>query len=172
MSLASDRDRTRHPGARDRPHDPLGRPRDLSKPLPAALSWAVLLAFAAASAIAYVVLDLPWWLPALYAVTSILAFAAYGLDKRAARRNGQRVSEQALLTLGLVGGWPGALVAQQVFRHKTRKRTFRRAFWRTVVLNVLLVAAFLTLATLRGWDLEPAWLTDLPGQWAQLLKQI
>ena len=98
--------------------------------------------------------------------------AAYGLDKRAARRNGQRTSEGALLSLGVLCGWPGALVAQQVFRHKTRKRTFRRAFWRTIVLNVILLATFLALATLRGWDLEPAWLTDLPGQWVQLLTQL
>lgn len=146
-----------------RPSSAAERPRDLSKPLPAALSWGVLVAFVAAFAVAYVVLDLPWWLPALYSVLSVIAFAAYGLDKRAARRDRPRTSEQNLLTLGLLGGWPGALVAQQVFRHKTRKRTFRRAFWRTVVLNMLLLGAFLTLATIRGWDLEPDWLIGLPG---------
>ena len=46
---------------------------------------------------------------------------------------------------GFVGGWPGALVAQQLFRHKTRKRSFRRAFWITVVVNVLVLAAFIGL---------------------------
>src|SRR5690606_22638531 len=104
-------------------------------------------------AVAYVVLDLPWWMPALYAVMSLLAFAAYGLDKSAARRAGQRVSEQTLLALGLLCGWPGAVIAQQLFRHKTRKRSFRRAFWRTVVLNLLLLGSFVALARLRGWDL-------------------
>ncbi|WP_345802260.1 DUF1294 domain-containing protein [Microbacterium sp. AZCO] len=117
------------------------RARDLSVPLPAALSWTVLVVFVAALAVAYVVLALPWWLPAAYAVLSVVAFAAYALDKRAARRAAPRTSEQALLTLGLLGGWPGALVAQQVFRHKTRKRTFRRAFWTTVVVNVLALGA-------------------------------
>ena len=141
--------------------DALPRPRDLSRPLPAALSWTVLIAFVVAVAIAVVMLALPWWLPTLYAVLSVVAFAAYGLDKSAARREGQRVSEQTLLALGLLGGWPGSLVAQQLFRHKTRKRSFRRAFWRTVVLNVLLLGAFLTLATLRGWDLAPDWLPTL-----------
>jgi uncharacterized membrane protein YsdA (DUF1294 family) len=136
--------------------------RDLSRPLPTALSWTVLLAFAAAFAIAFAALELPWWIPALYAVMSLLAFTAYGLDKSAARRNAPRTSEQTLLALGLLGGWPGAVIAQQAFRHKTRKRSFRRAFWRTVVLNIVLLAALLTLTTMRGWDLEPDWLTSLP----------
>ncbi|MDY0910051.1 DUF1294 domain-containing protein [Microbacterium sp. CFBP9034] len=138
-----------------------GSDRDLSRPLPAALSWTVLIAFVAAFALTILILGLPWWMPALYAVLSLIAFAAYGLDKSAARRDAPRTSEQTLLALGLLGGWPGALIAQQVFRHKTRKRSFRRAFWRTVVLNVLLLGTFIALATLRGWDLEPTWLGDL-----------
>lgn len=136
------------PNARSRA--PLTTPerpgRDLSRPLPAALSWTVLLVFAAALAAAFVVLDLPWWLPALYGAMSILAFGAYGLDKSAARRGSPRVSEQTLLLLGLVGGWPGALVAQQLFRHKTRKRSFRRVFWATVVVNILALAGYVFLA--------------------------
>ena len=119
--------------------------RDLSKPLPAALSWTTLIVFAAAFAAAYVVFELAWWVPALYGAASIVAFAAYGIDKAAARRQANRISEQTLLFLGLVGGWPGALVAQQVFRHKTRKRSFRRAFWGTVGVNVLALAAYVYL---------------------------
>lgn len=155
------------PGQR-RHAEPPERPRDLSAPLPSSLSWGVVIAFAAAFALAYVVLDLPWWIPALYGVLSLVTFAAYGLDKRAARRSAPRTSEQNLLTLGALGGWPGALVAQQTFRHKTRKRSFRRAFWTTVVVNILVLAALLTIATLQGWDLEPGWLSELPG----LLRQI
>ncbi|MFB7890757.1 DUF1294 domain-containing protein [Microbacterium sp. NPDC056044] len=132
-----------------RPRAPLAttqRPdRDLSKPLPAALSWITLIVFAAAFAGAYVVFDLAWWVPALYGAASIVAFAAYGIDKAAARRQADRISEQTLLVLGLVGGWPGALVAQQAFRHKTRKRSFRRAFWGTVGVNVLALAAYVYL---------------------------
>jgi uncharacterized membrane protein YsdA (DUF1294 family) len=57
------------------------------------------------------------------------------------------MSEHSLLTIGLAGGWPGALAAQQLFRHKTRKRTFRRAFWTTVVVNVLALAALVIAIT-------------------------
>jgi uncharacterized membrane protein YsdA (DUF1294 family) len=49
--------------------------------------------------------------------------------------------------LGLIGGWPGAIVAQQLLRHKTSKASFRLAFWATVVLNI---AAFLLLVSLQG----------------------
>jgi len=133
------------------------RERDLSRPLPAALSWSVLVGFVAAFAIAYVVLALPWWMPALIGVMSVIAFAAYGIDKAAARRGAQRVSEQTLLALGFLGGWPGAIVAQQLFRHKTRKRAFRRRFWASVVLSLLTLAVIIGLAVTQGWSLALPW---------------
>jgi uncharacterized membrane protein YsdA (DUF1294 family) len=76
---------------------------------------------------------------ALYAAASVLCFVAYGLDKRAAARGAQRTPERTLLLLGLFGGWPGGLVAQQVFRHKTVKASFLAKFWVTVLLNLALL---------------------------------
>jgi hypothetical protein len=38
--------------------------------------------------------------------------------------------------LSLCCGWPGALVAQQAFRHKSKKESFRFVFWITVILNM------------------------------------
>jgi uncharacterized membrane protein YsdA (DUF1294 family)/cold shock CspA family protein len=72
-----------------------------------------------------------------YFAMSLLAFLAYALDKTAAVRRGPRVSERLLLTLGLLGGWPGALLAQKLLRHKTSKVSFRNAFVFTVVLNII-----------------------------------
>jgi uncharacterized membrane protein YsdA (DUF1294 family) len=46
--------------------------------------------------------------------------------------------------LGVVGGWPGAIVAQQMLRHKTQKASFRSAFWGSVVINVIVVVVFAT----------------------------
>jgi uncharacterized membrane protein YsdA (DUF1294 family) len=43
--------------------------------------------------------------------------------------------------LGLAGGWPGAIVAQQIYRHKSNKAAFRSEFWRSVVVNVLAFVA-------------------------------
>jgi uncharacterized membrane protein YsdA (DUF1294 family) len=138
----------------DRSRPATDRPRDLSPPLPATLSWSALVAFVVVLAVAFAVLDLPWWIPVLYVVMSVVAFAAYGIDKAAARGARQRISEQTLLMLGLFGGWPGALIAQQLFRHKTRKRSFRRAFWGTVVINVAAISGLVTFSMLNGVTLD------------------
>jgi uncharacterized membrane protein YsdA (DUF1294 family) len=75
----------------------------------------------------------------LVAVTSLATFAAYGFDKRRASTGGRRVPERTLLVLAFLGGWPGAVLAQRQFRHKTRKVSFRIALWAVVVLHVVLV---------------------------------
>lgn len=75
-------------------------------------------------------------LAALYGLGSLLSFMLYGLDKQAARRGRRRVPEALLHWLALWGGWPGAWLAQQQFRHKTRKPAFRRLFWLSLVGNL------------------------------------
>jgi len=77
---------------------------------------------------------------ALLLLLNGVTIVAYALDKRAARRRAPRIPERTLLALGLLGGWPGAVVAQRSLRHKTRKASFRHAFALTVVLNVAVVA--------------------------------
>lgn len=149
----------------DRSRSTTDRPRDLSRPLPSALSWSVLCAFVVVLSVASIAFELPWWMPALYVVLSIVAFAAYGIDKAAARRDRHRTSEKTLLALGLFGGWPGSLVAQQVFRHKTRKRSFRRAFWGTVVINIAGFVGLVAVASLNGVSLE----LPLGTLWSQLV---
>lgn len=72
----------------------------------------------------------------LYCGVSFITLLTYGYDKFAAESRSWRVSESTLLLLGLLGGWPGAIVAQQGFRHKTCKLSFRRQFWATVVVNM------------------------------------
>jgi uncharacterized membrane protein YsdA (DUF1294 family) len=59
----------------------------------------------------------------------------YAFDKSAAANNRWRTPENTLHFVGFLGGWPGALVAQDVFRHKSRKAEFQYVFWLTVVLN-------------------------------------
>lgn len=71
-----------------------------------------------------------------YAIASIVTFAVYAADKSAARRRAWRTRESTLHLLALAGGWPGALVAQKVLRHKSAKAGFRKVFWVTVFLNV------------------------------------
>ncbi len=88
-------------------------------------------------------LALPWLL-GWYIVLSVLAFAMYGADKSAAIHGRRRTSEAGLHIVSLLGGWPGALVAQQVFRHKTRKVSFQVTYWITVMLNIGLLVMLLS----------------------------
>ena len=111
-------------------------------PIAAAIMVGVV--FAAALIFVQVLFELPNWVLWLYAIASVITFVAYAIDKRAARRNTWRVEEGTLLVLGLLGGWPGALLAQETLRHKTLKKPFRAAFWVTVVINVLLMGTAAT----------------------------
>ncbi|MGN2413252.1 DUF1294 domain-containing protein [Pseudomonas syringae] len=86
---------------------------------------------------------------------SLLAFVLYRRDKRQAGIGGQRTPENVLHTLELLGGWPGALLAQQVFRHKTRKVSFQVVFWLIVVVHQALWVDWLFLGR-RLWQMVPA----------------
>lgn len=79
--------------------------------------------------------QLPFVVLALYVVFSVISFFVYRHDKSAAQQNQWRTGEGTLILLGVLGGWPGAFVAQQFFHHKTKKRSFQLAFWVTVLLN-------------------------------------
>jgi uncharacterized membrane protein YsdA (DUF1294 family) len=75
------------------------------------------------------------------AVMSCVCFAVYGLDKRQAATGGRRVPERTLHLLAFLGGWPGALLGQRQFRHKTKKVLFRIVFWFVVVLHLSIAGA-------------------------------
>lgn len=72
-----------------------------------------------------------------YAGLSILTFAIYAKDKSAAVDGDQRTPEKTLQTLALLGGWPGGLIAQQLLRHKSSKRSFLAVFWFSVIANLV-----------------------------------
>jgi uncharacterized membrane protein YsdA (DUF1294 family)/cold shock CspA family protein len=81
----------------------------------------------------------------LYLGLSAITFIAYATDKSAARNGQRRTPEAHLHLLALIGGWPGALVAQQVLRHKSKKESFRAVFCWTVAIN----------CSALGWLLSP-----------------
>jgi uncharacterized membrane protein YsdA (DUF1294 family) len=74
---------------------------------------------------------------AIYLVASVVTFVAYGWDKLKAARGGWRVKEQTLHFMELLCGWPGALVGQQLFKHKRSKRSYMGWFWAIVALHVV-----------------------------------
>jgi uncharacterized membrane protein YsdA (DUF1294 family)/cold shock CspA family protein len=90
--------------------------------------------------------DLPVTLLITYGLFSGVTFLMYGIDKSAAEQGRWRTSESTLHTIALVGGWPGALVARRVFRHKTTKQPFRTVFWFTVIANCAALAWFVSEA--------------------------
>jgi len=116
------------------------RKRQESSRLPRALAFGFL-AFTGGAVLAT---ELPWIVPAAYLAASTASYLFYWLDKAAARAGGRRVPESTLHLLAIVGGWPGALVAQQQHRHKTRKREFRIVFWFTVLGNIALLLYLMT----------------------------
>ena len=132
----------RHAGQRIQPQrQPSRLPR-------AAIGAAALLGLIGATALGLV----PPVLTGAYFVLSVVSYAMYGLDKAAAKRDARRTPENSLHLADLLGGWPGALIAQQQFRHKTIKQPFQVVFWVTVILNIagtwwLLSSGFLSELT-------------------------
>lgn len=91
----------------------------------------------------------PAAVPLVYAVLSVVAALLHADDKAAARSGRRRTPESTLHLVGLLGGWPGALVAMRRLRHKTAKASFQATFWITVVVN----GAALTVLVVSGTTL-------------------
>lgn len=99
-------------------------------------SYLAIAAFVAVYLLAAVFWSVPIWCAALYLAASLICHVFYAIDKANAVAGRWRISENMLLLLGLAGGWPGAIIAQQVLRHKTRKIAFLAPFWLSVVANI------------------------------------
>jgi len=78
---------------------------------------------------------IPLTLIELYAAMSIITFLIYAKDKKAAQSDAWRTPESTLHTLSLLGGWPGAAVAQSFLRHKSNKAAFKVTHWLMVLAN-------------------------------------
>lgn len=74
--------------------------------------------------------------PVAFLVVSAFTYFLYYKDKSAAGRGVWRTPETTLHMMSLMCGWPGAIIAQQTLRHKTRKKRFQLVFWLTVLVNV------------------------------------
>ena len=96
----------------------------------------LLLALAAIGSLLTLHSTLMWFL-----LANLLTLIIYGADKMAARKAWRRVPESTLLVFGIVGGWPGAIVGQQLFRHKTQKQPFKSYFFISVVVSIAMMAA-------------------------------
>ena len=70
---------------------------------------------------------------------NLVPFAAYGIDKRAARRGQRRIPEKTLLLMAALFGAAGSLSAMLLFRHKTKKKKF------TILVPLFLLAQLFLL---------------------------
>ena len=89
------------------------------------------------------------------AVISGITYLAYGWDKQQARENLWRMPEAKLHVMELLGGWPGAFLAQRRLRHKCSKVSYQVVFW--LIVLAYQVAAF---DSLQEWR----WLRATCGQ--------
>jgi uncharacterized membrane protein YsdA (DUF1294 family)/cold shock CspA family protein len=85
-----------------------------------------------------------------YLAMSSVATFLYGFDKSAAERGRRRTPESTLHLVALLGGWPGALLSQGMFRHKASKAAFQAGFWLTVLGNCALLAWLLRSGAMVG----------------------
>jgi uncharacterized membrane protein YsdA (DUF1294 family)/cold shock CspA family protein len=97
----------------------------------------LVLCFAGALGLAFVFAKLPLYVLAAYTLLSVLTFIAYWWDKRKAQAGCWRTQESTLQLLTVLGGWPGALLAQAYLRHKSQKRSFLVGFWFAVLINLI-----------------------------------
>lgn len=128
---------------------PMRSRRKRSQKLPDLLAFAYLTALIAAALISVI----PVSIAIIYLVLSMITFICYARDKSAAKNGAWRTSENTLHLFALIGGWPGALVAQNRLRHKSRKQPFRTIFWVTVVINLALFVWLLTPTGAMTWRL-------------------
>ena len=72
-------------------------------------------------------------------IMNVMTYWFYAQDKEAAQNGNRRVPENTLHVLAFLGGWPSAWLAQQRLRHKTQKQPFRKIYFCTILLNILLI---------------------------------
>lgn len=129
----------RRRGGRRWPHGPTGE----------LVAWAVCIAFLATVTALSLLYASPI-VPAVYVVLSALTYTTYSRDKDNAQAGYWRVPESTLHLMELVGGWPGALVAQWRLRHKNRKVSYQVIFWLAVITHLSAAGFIIHLIQNKG----------------------
>jgi uncharacterized membrane protein YsdA (DUF1294 family) len=109
--------------------------------------WAIVWSLVTVTVIVYDLCttgDWPGWVTRIYfyatLVFSLVAFSLFGWDKRQSKREGaRRISEKTLHRLSMLGGWPGAILGQQIFNHKTAKASFRLKSGLILFVHLLII---------------------------------
>lgn len=70
---------------------------------------------------------------------NLIVFFIYGLDKRKAQKNKQRISEKALIILAFVMGGIGAQFGRVYFAHKTKGAKFKLVIPLAIFCNLVVL---------------------------------
>ena len=100
------------------------------------LQYFIIYLFVAILGVTYYLGLIPPLIILLFIIVSAFAYERYAKDKKAALKGEWRVPEKTLHLLSLLCGWPGAIIAQQRLRHKTKKVNFKVIFWLTILMNI------------------------------------
>ena len=79
----------------------------------------------------------------LYLVMSLITFTVFAYDKYCAIKALSRTRERTLFLLIFCCGWPGALFAQAVLRHKSVKKRFIHICLGLICCNLILLSLFI-----------------------------
>jgi len=119
--------------------------------------WLLLCGLLVLPGLAMLWLPVPWWMGACaMAILSAITYGIYADDKKRALAGAWRVPERSLHLAELLGGWPGAFLAQRRLRHKCSKLSYQLAFWGIVVLFQIVAAD-----VILDWELSRALLDYL-----------
>ena len=92
-----------------------------------------------------------YWLGVVALVVSGITYWVYAVDKRRAEEGLWRIPETNLHLLELLGGWPGAFLAQGRLRHKCSKGSYQFVFW-----LIVLAYQFVAYDSLHNWQYSQA----------------
>ena len=87
------------------------------------------------------------WIVGYLILLNAVTYWVYARDKRRAEQGEWRVPEAWLHLLELLGGWPGAFLAQRRLRHKCSKGSHQFAFW-----LIVLGWQFAAFDSLQNWQ--------------------
>ncbi len=105
--------------------------------------WLTLIAIGSVAVLWYPVFNIPFVLE-LFIIVNIATFFLYGLDKLLASAQTRRVPERTLHFTAFFFGSPGALLAMNLFRHKTQKTSFQLMLAFLVLVQVIIAAALVS----------------------------
>ena len=74
----------------------------------------------------------------LYIVMSGVAFSLFYFDKWAAQAGAWRIPELWLHCVEMAFGWPGALIASEVIKHKRKKKSYMTILYIISALHIII----------------------------------